>query len=195
MKKIVLLLVSISLYLGLYAQVASPENAVESEDNFMIVPATANKNNSFKIMKEPVLATDFQEFVNYLYSLNRIADANMVVASISKDLSFPTKYIILSNGAPIAMYAEYLSKKLSTHNKKVSFKLVSEQQWKQAKGMPDTYDVPKRNPYGLIFQQGVFEWKLNSKGEVNCFTDINGYQRCSFRLVKKETTTQTNKKK
>lgn len=195
MKKIILILFTVILYKASIAQIATPENAAERNENYVVVPATPNKNNSFKVMREPVLATDFQEFVSYLYSLNRIAEANMCMSSVSTDLPVATKYIILNNAAPIPLYAEYLSQKLSTKEKKVRFKLASEQQWKQAKGMPDNYDVPKKNPYGMIFQQGIFEWKQNQKGEAKCFIDINGYQRSSFRLVITETSTQTKKKK
>jgi hypothetical protein len=55
--------------------------------------------------------------------------------------------------------------------------------------------VPKKNPYGLIFQHGIFEWKTMNNGHAETFADTNGYMRSSFRLVYSEKTIQTAKKK
>lgn len=197
MKKLFLL---VSVLIGstqIFAQENGIIHAAMKMEEFVKVPALPNKpqNPAFTIMREPVLAVDFQEFITYLYSQNNLVDANTCVASVSKDLNINTKYVVLNNPAPIALYAAYLSKRMSTKTKKVTYALVSEKQWKQAKGMPDTYDVPKRNSYGLIFQQGIFEWKTTKNGNAETFVDTNGYKRSSFRLTYSEKPINTGKKK
>jgi NOL1/NOP2/fmu family ribosome biogenesis protein len=69
---------------------------------------------------------------------------------------------------------------MSTKTKKVTYKLVTEKQWKQAKGIDNNYEVPKKNPFGLIFQQGVFEWKKMSNGNTETFTDIKSKEKELF---------------
>lgn len=197
MKKCIYLL---ALLVGsnlLFAQENNFTHQAMKEDVLMTIPAIPNKPQtaSFKLMREPVLATDFQEFITYLYSLNNMVDANLCMSSVARDVSIPTKYVLLSNPAPIAIYAKYLSQKMSTKSKKVTYALVTEKQWKQAKGMPDTYEVPKKNPYGIIFQQGIFEWKQINSDKIETFTDTNGYQRSAFRLTCKETLTKNTQKK
>ena len=197
MKKIVFIIYFLLGSASLFAQDNSLAHAAMKLDQFVKIPAINSKapNTSFMLMREPVLAIDFQEFLTYLYGQNRIIDANICMPAVAKDLPFNTKYIILSNPAPIELYAAYLSERMSTKTKKVTYKLVTEKQWKQAKGIDNNYEVPKKNPFGLIFQQGVFEWKKMSNGNTETFTDINGYQRSSFRLVYTEKTIQTGKKK
>jgi hypothetical protein len=190
----------LTLLLGsnlLFAQKNGIEHQAMMADALLHIPATPNKpqNPSFKIMREPVLAADFQEFITYLYSKNNIVEGNLCMAAVAKDVTLPTKYVLLSNPDPIAIYAKYLSQKMTTKSKLVTYTLVTEKQWKQIKGMPDTYEVPKKNPYGIIFQQGIFEWKQINKEKIETFTDTNGYQRSAFRLTYKETPIKSTTKK
>lgn len=196
MKKIILLITFVIHSVYIFSQDNSIHAAMKM-DQFIRIPAAKNNPNQkpFLLMREPVLAKDFQEFLNYLYSQNSVLEANVCMTAIAKDLNIPSNYVILSNPDPIVMYANYLSKRMSTKSKKVTYQLVTETQWEQAKGMPDTYDLPKKNPNGLIFQHGIFEWKLNKKGKMNTFADINGYVRSGFRLVYTESTMNTNNKK
>ena len=181
----------------LFAQENGIEHQAIKLDALLQIPATPNKpqNPSFKIMREPVLARDFQEFINYLYSTNNMVEGNLCMAAFAKDSYIPSKYAILSNPAPIAIYAKYLSQKMTTKSKIVTYALVTEKQWKQINGMPDTYDVPKKNPFGIIFQQGIFEWKQINKEKIETYTDPNGYQRSAFRLTCKETPIKSTQKK
>ncbi len=196
MKKTLLLIIFIINSAYIFSQDNSIHAAMKM-DQFMRIPSAKNnpKQKTFLLMREPVLAKDFQEFLNYLYSQNSLVEANVCMTAIAKDLNIPSNYVILSNPGPIEMYARYLSNRMSTKSKKVTYQLITENQWEQAKGMPDNYDLPKKNPYGLIFQHGIFEWKLNKKGKMNTFADINGYVRSSFRLVYTETPIITSNKK
>lgn len=197
MKNLIVFIVCLISVEPTFAQDQTTLHGAMKVEELVSIPAAANNPNqkAFKVMREPVLAKDFKEFISYLYSENNVVQANSCVAAVASDLNIATNYIILSNPAPIAMYAEYLSKRMSTKTKKVSYQLITENQWKQAKGMPNTYDVPKKNPYGLIFQHGIFEWKTMNNGHAETFADTNGYMRSSFRLVYSEKTIQTAKKK
>jgi hypothetical protein len=98
MKKIVFIIYFLLGSASLFAQDNSLAHAAMKLDQFVKIPAINSKapNTSFMLMREPVLAIDFQEFLTYLYGQNRIIDANICMPAVAKDLTFNNKYIIMS---------------------------------------------------------------------------------------------------
>jgi hypothetical protein len=181
--KIKLLLVFIFFGLNqLMAQNKSKLGLYKQPKGFVFVPKKGN-NSAFYVMEEPVKKDEFKKFINWLYEQGRMIDANTCVLGMPEDTDPRYPYVMLSNIQPILLYAEYLSKKLSNDSFNVSCKLISENQWKQMLG-PEDGQVPiKKNPFGIKYVKDICEWKLNSKKIGVTYTDINGYQRSTFRLM------------
>lgn len=186
MKSLIRIFLFISVIGIVSAQKPTQKPAVYKQPNgFVFVPATPNKPNqtAFYVMKEPVTVAEFRDFINFLYSKARIVDANKCMSSVAKEMDLKSKYILLANADAISIYAEYLSNKYSTDKFKVLCSAVSTQAWKQMRGPADNQVAKGANPYGIKFQEKLNEFRINEKGKITAFTDINGYTRGGFRLV------------
>ncbi|OYU95123.1 MAG: hypothetical protein CFE21_12515 [Bacteroidetes bacterium B1(2017)] len=152
---------------------------------FVFVPSTnasSKSKTSFYVMAEPVTMKDYKDFTVYLVTHNKLNEATICTNSIPKNIDPKAKYISLASPQAIAMYAEYLSKKLSDQNILVKCSLVSEDNWKQMQG-PETGKLPKaKNPYGITYVKNFHEWKANAIGNPETYTDVNGNKSSGFRL-------------
>jgi len=186
MKSLIRIFLFICIFGIVSAQKPVQKPAVYKQPNgFVFVPATPNKPNqpAFYVMKEPVTVIDFREFINFLYSKARIADANKCMSSVAKEMDLKSKYILLTNGDAITIYAEYLSEKYSSDKYKVVCSAVNSQAWKQMRGPADNQVAKGINPYGIKFQEKLNEFRINENGKLTAYKDINGYTRGGFRLV------------
>lgn len=160
---------------------------------FVYVPQKGS-NPAFYVMEIPVKNDEFYKFTTWLYEQGRMMDANTCKLATPDELDTRNPYVVFSNIKPILLYADYLGKKLSDSTHIVSCKLISENQWKQMLGSADGQVPAKKNPYGIIYVKGIYEWKLNGKNEGVTYTDINGYQESTFRLMLTYTNRTPSKK-
>lgn len=175
----------ILLFFGLNqlnAQVSPNPVVFKQPKNFVYIPQK-NSNPAFFVMKEPVKIIEFKEFINVINSQFNIVDANTCKLASPDDHYKPTIYQIFSNPKPIELYAKYLSEKLSDSNYIVTCFPLNESMWNQFNGPKTLVDTKKPNPFGLIFFSDIEEYKKNAKGEYIKISDINGYQRGTFRIA------------
>lgn len=182
-------LVAIICLLGLnqtFAQTKTKPTTFVQPKGFVFVPSTSTSSNSktsFYVMAEPVTMKDFKDFTVYLITHNRLNEATICTNSVPKNIDPKAKYVLLASPQAIAIYADYLSKKLSDKTFIVKCTLISENNWKQMQG-PDTGKLPKtKNPYGITYVKNLHEWKANAIGTPETYTDLNGNKSSGYRLM------------